>query len=148
MQEQLDKDIKAAMLAGEKTKAETLRVIKSVIQNEAIAQNAQAEGLSDEEIQKVLFKESKKRTEAIELYENAGEKDRAEAEKAEKAIIDAYLPEQVSEADIAKAVEAEVAKLESPQMSDMGKVIGAVRGQLGAGADGSIIARLAKEKLS
>jgi len=148
MQQQLEADLKAAMLSGDKTKAETLRVIKSVIQNEAIAQSVQDEGLSDEEIQKVLAKEAKKRSEAIELYENAGEKDRAAAEKAEKAIIDAYLPEQVSEDDIKAAVEAEVSKLDSPQMSDMGKVIGAVRAQLGAGADGGTIARLVKEKLS
>lgn len=147
MQEQLEKDLKEAMLAGDKTKAETLRGIKSNILNEAIAQGVKDQGLADGEIEKVLSKESKKRAEAAELYQKAGETARAEAEQAEKAIIDGYLPEQVDEAAIETAVKAEIAKLDSPTMADMGKIIGAVRGSLGAGADGGTIARLVKAEL-
>jgi uncharacterized protein YqeY len=148
IQQQIEGDLKVAMLAGDKTKAETLRGLKSAILNEAIAQNARDSGLPDDVIQKVLAKESKKRAEAAELYVKGGSQERAEAELAEKVIIDGYLPEQASEADTMAAVDAEIAKLNSPTPADMGKIIGAVRAQLGASADGALIAKLVKEKLS
>ena len=147
MQEQIDSDLKAALLAGEKEKVETLRGLKSAILNEAIAQGVKDKGLDDEQIQKVLTKEAKKRAEAAELYEQAGESERASKEKTEKGIIDAYLPEQASEEEISKVVDEEIAKLDNPSMADMGKIIGAVRGKLAA-ADGATIAKLVKEKLS
>ena len=147
MQEQIDRDIKAALLGGDKAKAETLRGLKSAILNEAIALNAKDTGLTDEQMQKVLAREAKKRAEAMEVYEKAGEKERANKEKAEKDIIDSYLPEPASEEDIIKAVDEEVAKLENPTMADMGKIIGTVKAKL-ATADGATIASLVKEKLS
>jgi uncharacterized protein YqeY len=145
--QQIEGDIKTAMLSGDKTKAETLRGLKSAILNETIAQNARDSGLSDEQIQKVLAKEAKKRAEAAELYIQGGSKDRANAELAEKVIIDDYLPAQASESAVKAAVEQEITKLDKPTAADMGKIIGAVRAQLGAGADGALIARLVKEKL-
>lgn len=148
MQDKIESDLKTALLAGERDKVETLRGLKSAILNEAIAQNAKDKGLDDGQIQKVLAKESKKRQEAADLYKQGGNSQKAEAEMAEKAIIDAYLPEQVDESAIQAAVDEEVAKLDSPQMSDMGKIIGAVRAKLGEGADGGTIARLVKEKIS
>jgi|SRR5579862_7715469 len=148
MQEQIDKDLKEALLGGDKTKAETLRTVKSALLNEAIAQNARDSGLSDEQIQKILARESKKRQEAADLYKQGGAADRAAAELAEKSIIDAYLPEQMSEADISKLVDEEIAKAGSPTIQDMGRIIGAVRGRAGGTADGALIARLVKEKLS
>src|SRR5438105_1054046 len=107
MQEQIDSDLKTAMLAGYKGKAETLRGIKSALLNEAINLNARDSGLTDEQIQKVLAKESKKRQEAADLFKQGGSQERASAELAEKAIIDAYLPEQMAEADVAKIVDEE-----------------------------------------
>ena len=148
IQQQIDSDIKTAMLSGDKTKAETLRNVKSALLNEAIATGARYSGLSDEQVQKILAKESKKRQEAADLYIQGGSQERADAELAEKAVIDGYLPEQASEADTKAAVEAEIAKLDNPTAADMGKIIGAVRAQLGAGADGALIAKLVKEQLN
>ena len=145
MQEQIEKYINTAMLAGDKTKAETLRGLKAAILNEAIAQGARDTGLSDEQIQKVLSRESKKRAEAAEMYTSGGSADRAAAETAEKAIIDAYLPEQLDESVILEAVNAQISELGASNPADMGRVIGAVKAKLGAGADGATIARLAKE---
>lgn len=148
MQEQIERDLKAALLGGDKKKVETLRVIKSAVLNEAIAKGARDSGLSNDQIQAVLARESKKRSEAAELYQKANASDRASAELAEKAIIDSYLPAQLSEAEIAKLVSAEVDKLDKPTQGDMGRIIGAVRAKAGASADGALIARLVKEKLS
>lgn len=147
MQEKIDSDIKTAMLAGDKAKAETLRGLKSAILNETIAQNAKEKGLNDEQIQKVLAGEAKKRQEAADLYKQGGNNTKAEAELAEKQIIEAYLPEQVSDDEIATAVEEAIASTGASTTADMGKVIGAVRAKFGASADGATIARIAKEKL-
>lgn len=148
MQEQIDKDLKQALLNGDKVKTETLRGLKSAILYEAVAQNARDTGLSDEQIQKVLSREAKKRQEAADLYKQGGSEDRAVAELAEKMIIDAYLPEKMDEAEVAKIVDEEIAKAGSPTMQDMGRIIGAVRGRTGGQADGALIAGLVKSKLS
>jgi uncharacterized protein len=148
VQEQIEKDLKQALLSGDKAKAETLRGLKSALLNEAISQNARETGLTDEQIQKVLAKESKKRQEAADLYKQGGAAERAGAELAEKAIIDAYLPEQMGEEQVAKIVDEEIAKAGQPAMQDMGRIIGAVRARAGGQADGALIAKLVKEKLS
>lgn len=148
MQDKINQDLKQALLSGDKAKTETLRNLKSALQNEAIAQNARDTGLADDQIQKVLARESKKRQEAADLYKQGGSEDRASAELAEKAIIDLYLPEQMGEPEIAKLVDEEIAKVDQPTMQDMGRIIGAVRGRAGPTADGAIIARLVKEKLN
>lgn len=148
MQQQIDKDLKQALLAGDRAKTETLRGLKSALLNEAIAQNARDTGLSDEQIQKILSKESKKRQEAADLYKQGGSPERASTELAEKAIIDAYLPDQMGEEQVSVIVDEEIAKAGSPTMHDMGKIIGAVRDRTAGQADGGLIAKLVKEKLS
>jgi len=148
MQEEIERDLKAAMLSGDKSKVEVLKGIKSALQYEAVSQRSENRSLSDEQIQKVLAREAKKRHETAELYKNANEPERADKELAEKEIIDHYLPKQLSEEEISKAVAEEIEKSGATTTADMGKVIGAVRGRLGASADGAVIARLVKEKLS
>jgi len=147
MQEQIDKDLKQAMLGGDKAKAETLRNVKSALLNEAISVGARDTGLNDEQVQKVLAKESKKRQEAADLYDKGGSAERAAAELAEKAIIDSYLPEQMGEDQVAAIVNEEIAKAGEVTMQDMGRIIGAVRNRTGGTADGALLARLVKEKL-
>jgi len=147
IQAQIDSDIKAALLAGDKQKAETLKGVKSALLNEMISLGAREHGLTDDQVQKVLARESKKRAEAVDLYQKAGAVDRAQAEAAEKAIIDAYLPAQLSEAEITAKVKQEVAKLDNPTMADMGRLTGSVKAALGPQADGAVIARLVKASL-
>ena len=142
------RDLKQALLSGDKTKAETLRGLKSALLNEAIAQGARDSGLDDDQIQKILAKESKKRQEAADLYKQGGAEDRASAELAEKAIIDGYLPEPLGDAEIAKLVDEEVSRVDGAGPQDMGRIIGAVRGRAGNQADGALIAKLVKEKLA
>ncbi len=147
MQDKLDVDLKTAMLAGDKPRAEVLRGLKNAIQYEAVAQNSADRTLSDEQIQKVLAREAKKRQEAADIYQTAGETDRAKTELAEKAVIDAYLPEQLDETAVLELVKAEIAAAGTPTMADMGKIIGAVKQKTGGSADGALIARLVKENL-
>jgi uncharacterized protein YqeY len=148
MQDEIERDIKTALLAGDKVKAETLRNIKSALLNEAISQGARDTGLSDEQVQKILARESKKRQEAADLYKQGGADDRASAELAEKTIIDAYLPEQMGEGQVAKIVDEEIAEAGQVSLQDMGRIIGAVKSRTAGSADGALIARIVKEKLS
>jgi len=148
IQQQIDADIKSAMLSGDKVTAETLRGIKTALQYEAVSLGVKDTGLNQEQAQKVLAREAKKRADTAEIYANANEAERAAKETAEKAIIDGYLPAAASEEDVKAAVDAEISKLDSPTPADMGKIIGAVRGQLGPAADGGLIAKLVKEKLA
>jgi uncharacterized protein YqeY len=148
VQDKIESDIKAAMIAGDKNKTEVLKGIKTAMQYEAVSQKSSDRTLSDEQIQRVLAREAKKRQDAAELYKNAGEQERADKELSEKEIIDQYLPKQLSEEEVAKAVEEEIEKSGASSVSDLGRVIAAVRSKLGASADGSVIARQVKEKLS
>jgi uncharacterized protein YqeY len=148
MQESIERDLKTALLGGDKDKAEVLRGLKNALQYEAVNSGVKKEDLTDEVIQKVFAREAKKRQEAADLYKNAGESERASKELSEKAVIDAYLPEQLPEEEVKKIVDEEVAKLDSPAQSDMGRIIGAVRGRTAGQADGALIARLVKEKIS
>jgi hypothetical protein len=148
MQDKIESDLKNALLSGDKVRVETLRGLKSAIHNEAIVLGAKDRELNEEQIVKVLARESKKRLEAAELYKKGGNFQRAEAELSEKAIIDSYLPKQVSKTEIAAAVDQELAKLKSPTVTDMGKIIGAVKAKFGPRADGAVIASITKEKLS
>lgn len=147
MQDQLDKDLKVAMLAGDKQQAEVLRGLKNALQYEAVAQDPANRQLNDEQIQNVLAREAKKRQEAADIYQKAGESLRAKTELAEKTIIQEYLPKQLDEAAILALVKDEISKINDPSMQKMGRVIGAVKASAGPAADGATIARLAKQEL-
>jgi uncharacterized protein YqeY len=147
MQEQIERDLKAALLAGDRLTSETLKGIKSALQYEAVAQSVKVNDLGDEVIQKVIAKESKKRQEAAELYKNAGEQERTSKELQEKSVIDKYLPEQMTEDELLPIVEAEVSSFDNPSLKDMGKIIGAVKAKTEGSADGAVIAKLVKQRL-
>jgi uncharacterized protein YqeY len=147
MLEQIERDIKAALLAGEKDKVEVLKGLKTAVQYEAVSQRLKSEDLNDEQIQKVMAREAKKRQDTAEIYKSAGELERADKELQERAVIAHYLPAQLDDAKVAEIVDEELAKLDSPTIKDMGRVVGLVRARTASQADGSLIARLVKEKL-
>jgi uncharacterized protein YqeY len=147
LEQKIEADLKTAMLAKDSQKVITLRGLKSALLNVKIAEGKRDSGLTDEEVEKVLAKEAKKRQESAELYKQGGDESRAEAELAEKAIIDAYLPEQLGEAEVAAIVDQVVAETGASGQQAMGQVIGAVRTRTKGAADGALIARLTKEKL-
>lgn len=144
LKEQLDKDIKAALLSGDKPRAEVLRGLKSAILYEEVAQKVRDTGLDDAGVLTVLARESKKRADAIEIYQKAGETARVEAESAEKAIIDAYLPAQLTDDELSVIVD-EV--LTANPEAQMGPAIGLVRQKVGSQADGARISAMIKAKL-
>jgi uncharacterized protein YqeY len=148
LKEQIDRDIKTAMLAGDKTLVTTLRGLKSSILYAEVAKGTRESGLPDGEVVSLLQKEAKKRQESADLYQQGGNQEKQLAELEEKKVIEKYLPAQMGEAELKHAVDDVIDQMGDVSLKDMGKVIGAVKAKVGAAADGSAIARLVKEKLS
>ncbi|HUA12930.1 MAG TPA: GatB/YqeY domain-containing protein [Candidatus Sulfotelmatobacter sp.] len=147
LEAKLEQDIKTALLAGDKRKATTLRGLKAVLLNVKVAEGKRDSGLSDNEVIESLAKEAKKRQESADLYIQGGNKERADQELAEKAIIEEYLPPKLSDDEIGNLITQAIKDTGAAGPQDMGKVIGAVKAKTGAGADGALIAKLTKEKL-
>lgn len=141
-------DLKEALLARDSDRATVIRGIKSAILYVEVAEGKREEGLSDEACIAVMQKEAKKRQESADMYAQAGEQARADKELAEKRLIDAYLPKQLTETEIAAIVTAVIAQTGATDLKSMGAVIGAVKAQAKGAADGAIIAKLVKEQLS
>lgn len=148
IKDKIDQDLKQAMLAGDKTLVTTLRGLKSSILYAEVAENKRPTGLSDEAVVSILQKEAKKRAESAELYNQGGNSERASAELAEKAVIEKYLPPQMSEAEIGVMVDSAIAQLGASDQQQMGQVIGRVKAESKGLADGATIARLVKERLN
>ena len=148
LKQQLEQDIKSALLSGDKARATTLRGLKSAILYVEVAQGSRENGLSDEDIITVFAKEAKKRQDSADLYVKGGSQERADQELAEKAIIEGYLPKQLTDEELTAVVDAVVAELGLSSPQAMGQVIGAVKSRTEGKADGSRIARLVKERLA
>lgn len=147
LKDTIQNDMKAALLGGDRVVGDTLRNLKAAILNEEVAQGKRDEGLSDEEIEKIIAREVKKRNESIAIYEQNGRPELAETERQEAEVISRYLPEQMSEDEIREIVKNKVAELNASGPQAMGQVIGAVKQQVGNSADGALVARIVKETL-
>lgn len=148
LKERIAEDYKRAMLARDAFVVETLSGIKAAILNEEVAKGVRDTGLADEQIEQLLVREAKKRDEAAELFAKGGREESAAKERAEKQLIARYLPEQMDEAAVQAVIDAVIVELQPEGPKDMGRVIGAVKAKTGSAADGALIARLVKAKLS
>lgn len=144
MKDQINADLKTAMLARDSFTADTLKGLKAAILNEEVAKNKREEGLADVEIEAVVAREVKKRKEAAALLDA----ERAENELKEAEILAKYLPEMASEEEIKSFVESEIEKLEEKSMKQMGAVMGAAKAKFGNSADGALLSSIVKELLS
>ncbi len=143
--EQINADVKEAMKAREKEKLAALRAIKSALMLEATKDGSGE--VSEEAGMKILQKLYKQRKDAAALYQEQGRDDLLHDEVFQADIIEAYLPAQMSEDEIAVVVKEIIAKTGASSPADMGKVMGAAMGQLSGKADGKIISMLVKKHL-
>lgn len=139
--------LKQAMLARDQFRAGVFRDLKSAILYEEVAKGKREEGLSDEEIETVIMREVKKRNDAIEAYEGAGDKERANKEAAERDILQEFLPEPLSDDELQTIVDGIMGQGEFSGMKDMGKAIQAVKNEVGNRTEGAKIAGLVKKAL-
>lgn len=147
LKSQIENDLKTALLGGDRFRTDVLRGLKAVILNEEVSKGKREEGLDDAIVEQLIAREVKKRVDSAQQYEAAGRPELVEAETAEAKVLEEYLPEQLSEADIQKAIDETIATLGVSGPQAMGQVIGAVKGKLGNTADGGTIARLVKAAL-
>jgi uncharacterized protein YqeY len=147
LKQQIERDLKEALLGGQKDRAITLRGLKSAILYVEVAEGSRDKGLTDDQIITLFAKEAKKRQESADFYVKGGSPERAEAELAEKKIIEAYLPQQLSDEELAKIVDSEISSLDTISPQVMGQIIGKVKQATEGRADGARIAQLVKERL-
>jgi uncharacterized protein YqeY len=147
LKDTIQADIKTALLGGNRFDAEVLRGLKAAILDEEVSSGARDAGLGDEAIEKVVAREVKKRRESARLYRENGREELAESEEKELAVLERYLPEQISEAELATLVDAAIVETGASGPQAMGQVIGAVKKQVGNKADGAVISRIVGAKL-
>jgi len=137
--------IAEAMKARDEIRLSTLRLLSSALNYEFIAKQHK---LSEEEELVVVAKEAKKRKDAIEAYEKAGAKDRAEKEQKELLVLEEYLPEQMSDAELTGIVDEAISETGAKAITDMGRVMAAIMSKVQGRADGGRVSTQVKEKLS
>jgi uncharacterized protein len=137
--EQAQADVRAAMKAGDRERAAALRMIVDSLQQDAKL------GEGDEVA--VLQRERKKRLEAAQAYRDAGRDEQAGAESFEAELIEAYLPAQLSDEELAEMVDAAIAETGASEQRQMGQVMSALMPKVGGRADGKRISSAVREKL-
>src|ERR1700760_670366 len=123
LEQRIEQDLKKALLSGDKDTVSTLRGLKSTLLYAKVAANKRDSGLTDEEILPLLAKEAKKRQESADLYVQGGSQERADAELREKALIETYLPKQLSEEEIGKLIDEAIGSSNASGAAAMGQVI-------------------------
>ena len=145
--DQVSNDIKSAMLAKDKVRLEALRGIKKEFLEAKTAKGADGE-LTDDMAMKILAKMVKQRKESAQIYTEQNRPDLAEPELAEAAVIETYLPTQMTEEELTEALKAIIAQVGATTPQEMGKVMGVATKQLAGRADGRAISAKVKELLA
>ncbi|WP_436514725.1 GatB/YqeY domain-containing protein [Ekhidna sp. To15] len=143
----IESEIKQAMLNKDKDRLRALRAIKSQILLAETEKGAEGELAEDTEM-KLLTKAAKQRKDSIEVFEQQGRDDLAATEKSELAVIESFLPKQLSENEVEAEVKKVIEEVGAVGPQDMGKVMGAATKKLAGKADGKMISSLAKKLLS
>ena len=147
IKETLQADLTEAIRGRNEIVSGTIRMVLTAITNEEVS-GKEARVLTDAEIITVLSREAKKRREAAEAFADAGRADKAALEKAEGEVIAKYLPEQMSEDEIKKLIDAAIAQTGASGPADMGKVMGVIKSQVAGKADGGTVSGLVKAALN
>ena len=145
LREQLNEDIKTAMKAREQDRLATLRLMLSAVKQREVDERIT---LDDAGVIAVVEKMIKQRRESIAQYEKGARQDLADREKAEIGVLEAYLPKQMSQAEVEAAVAEAIAATGAKSAADMGKVMGVVKPRLAGKADMGKVSALVKTKLA
>ena len=146
LEEKIQQDIKAAMLAKDSVALASVRAIKAAI---LLAKTAEGgKPVDDAEIVKIIQKLVKQRKESAEIYSQQNRPELAENELAEAAVMERYLPKQLSEAEVEEALKGIIAQVGATSMVDMGKVMGTATKALADQADGKVISALVRKLLA
>ena len=148
LRDDINKALTEAMKAKNERAVSTLRMVNSTLKNADIeARGTGKPALGDAEVLPLLQKMIKQRQELVDLYKKGNRADLVKQEEEEIAIISGYLPKQMSEAEMAAAIDAAVAETGAASMKDMGKVIGVLRGKYAGQMDMAKASGMVKAKL-
>ena len=146
LKDKIISDMTAAMKAKDAARTSTLRMVKAAIMHREKEGGGE---LTDEDVTKLLRSQVKQRRDSVEQYQKAGRQELVDKEAAEIAVIEEYLPQAASEAEIEQAVSAALAETGATSMKDMGAVMKAAMAKLaGKNADGKLISETVKKKLA
>ncbi|MDG2071893.1 MAG: GatB/YqeY domain-containing protein [Pseudomonadales bacterium] len=145
IQTQIAEEVKTAMRARDKQRLGTLRLISAEFKKVEVDERIE---LDDPRVLAILDKMTKQRRDSLSQYESAGRTDLAEQEQFELDVISQFMPEQMTEAEIAALVDEAVASVGAESIRDMGKVMGALKSQVQGRADMSVVGELVKAKLA
>ena len=143
----ISEDIKKAMLARDKVKLDTVRGIKKEFLEAKTAKGGDGE-LSDDVAIKILNKMAKQRKESADIYTQQNRKDLADEELAQLAVVESYLPKQLSESEVEAELKAIIAETGASSAKEMGKVMGVASKRLNGKADGKLISEIVKRLLA
>ena len=144
LKQQITDAMKAAMKGGDKARLGVIRLMLAAIKQREVDERIE---LDDAQVLAVLDKMVKQRRDSLQQYTDAGRSDLAEQEAAEIAVIQDFLPEELSQAEIAGLIEAAIAETGAESMRDMGKVMAIVKPQVQGRADVGMVSGLVKQKL-
>ena len=146
LQERISADMKEAMKAKDKVRLAALRDIKSKIML-ALTETGGTDSLDDAAVTKILSKQLKQREDTLAIYKEQGREDLAAEELEQADVIRVYLPQPMTEAELAEAVVALIAELGASSMADMGRVMGTASARFAGRADGKAISALVRQHL-
>ena len=145
LKQRIQEDMEAAMRAGEKQRLGVIRLILAAIKQREVDERIT---LDDNQVVVVLDKMLKQRRESIEQYEKAAREDLAAQERFEVTVLQHYMPQQMSEAEIGAMVQQAIAETGANSAKDMGKVMNIIRPQMQGRADMKVVSDLVKKQLS
>ncbi len=145
LEERLLDEMKEAMKSNDKLRLSTIRMIRTAVKNKEIEQRKR---LDDETILRVIQGMVKKGEESVEQFKLGGRMDLVEKETKEMEILRSFLPQPMSQEEILKIIDQTIEETKASSLKDMGKVMKSVMPKLGGRAEGALINRLVKEKLS
>jgi len=143
--QQLEGEVKDAMLARDTTRRDALRLILNSLR---AAEKDLQRPLSDDEELQVLQRERKRRQEAADAFRAGGREEQAKQEEAELAVLEEFMPEPLSEDEIEEIVDDAIAEVGATSMADLGRVMADVMPQVSGRADGSTVTQVVREKLA
>lgn len=143
IEEKINADVKASMLAKDSQRLEAVRALKSVI----LLLKTSPEGLTEESALKAIQKEYKKRKETADIYIQQNRQDLADVELAQAKVMEDYLPKPLSEEELKTIIKNAIAEVGASSAADMGKVMGAANKVVAGRADGKVLSALVKQML-
>jgi uncharacterized protein YqeY len=148
LQERVDSDLKGAMRAKDTLKLSVLRMLKAAVQNAAIAKSGADAEISDAEAVQVIRKQAKQRQDSIESFGKGGRAELAAKEKDELSILQSYLPQAMSAAELSQMVRETIAEVGATSKAQMGVVMKAVQEKVAGRVDGKTLSQEVSRQLS